>query len=213
MNRRQALLRTSLATTLALTTLVLLAGCLDKPAADVQVIISGDTVTFPAYVINDGELEAPKQGPYTKFAGTYPEHWPEQWQLDERFFTPDGAIPEALKEVKGTDAVTFEFDGAFHGTADEFEHWFREQAQALGIEITSHQLSTTFKAIERRKLDLPQTAWEQVGLTGEVMLNYGPRYANYTHFTCSLVRYLAGELKARAAEPPGQPTSAEPHEH
>ena len=180
--------------------ILLLSSCLEKPVEEAQVEISGDTITFPAFTILQGELVAPAQGPYTRFAGEYPGHWPAAWRLDERFYTPGGAIPQQLKSHAGTDVAVFEFEGAFHGTADDFEQWFSALAQATGVEIESDQLSTTFRVIERRKLGLTLDAWEEAGLSGEVIINYGPRYADYTHFTISIVKFLAGRLETAERE-------------
>jgi hypothetical protein len=186
MTKVTQLLGLSIAAGLAL----LLAGCLDKPVQEAKVEVSGDTVTFPAYTILEGELEAPAQGPYTKFAGEYPPHWPSTWQLDARFYTPGGVIPETVRSLEGQQAATFEFDGAFQGTADELEMWGKDQAKAQGLELEVAQLSTTFNAIERRRLGIPEDAWDKQGFAGEVILTYGPRYGGYTHYSLSLVQRM-----------------------
>jgi hypothetical protein len=183
---------------------LLLAGCLQKPVQKAQAELVGGTLSFPAYTIKPGELDAPAQGPYTKFSGAYPAHWLKDWQFDERFYTPGGVIPEEQRAHHEDRAYVSEFDGGFIGTPAELEAWFKEQAGKLGCEIESDPLSTTFKVIERRRLALPGAQWAIRGVIVEMLCESGPRYGDYAHFSFSLIQRI------EPAAAPETPAPADP---
>ncbi len=176
---------------LAVGLVTVLAGCLDRPVQDAKVEVSGNAITFPAYTIIEGELTTPAQGPYTSFTGNYPEHWPSEWRLDERFFVSGGgAITEKLAGMNGQAVATWEFEGAFKGGADDLADWFTALAAAVNTTVMRIDLDPIFKVINRRSVGLEDQAWTDQGFAGSILISYGPRYGDYTHFVFTVAQRL-----------------------